>query len=177
MVAAAASRHRGHHPCHDPADRTTGDHTAGHDTAHRTARHAHPTTRGPTPNTTPAGSSSRPALTSTAPAWTPDLASTFALRHRWPRPDRDEPVLTPATSPRRRRDRARRHRLGFLAFCIVAGYLAGRIAQARRGACPIGDEPDDGQRAGVDLDKAIGAIERLARLGAPPGGQLRPKRR
>lgn len=66
---------------------------------------------------------------------------------------------------------------GFLAFCIVAGYLAGRIAQARRGACPIGDEPDDGQRAGVDLDKAIGAIERLARLGATTRRAARPKRR
>lgn len=66
---------------------------------------------------------------------------------------------------------------GFLAFCIVAGYLARRIAQARRGACPIDDEPDSSQRAGVDLDKAIGAIERLARIGTGTRRAVRPKRR
>lgn len=64
---------------------------------------------------------------------------------------------------------------GFLAFCIVAGYAAGRIAKARRGACPVDDQPAD-SRPGVDLDKAIGAIERIARIGATTGRRSRTKR-
>jgi hypothetical protein len=65
----------------------------------------------------------------------------------------------------------------FLAFCIVAGYAAGAVARARRGDCPAPDPTDDTPRASVDLDKAIGAIERLARIGATTSRRARPKRR
>lgn len=65
---------------------------------------------------------------------------------------------------------------GFLAFCIIAGYVAGRIANARRGACPADDQPAAGQRPAVDLDKAIGAIERIARIGTSTGRRSRTKR-
>jgi len=66
---------------------------------------------------------------------------------------------------------------GFLAFCIVAGYIAGCVTRARRGTCPVEDSDDEAGRAGVDLDKAIGAIERIARLGSGTRRTGRPKRR
>lgn len=65
----------------------------------------------------------------------------------------------------------------FLAFCIVAGYAAGAVARARRGDCPIPDDERAPARTGVDLDKAIGAIERLAHIGATGRRRARPKRR
>ena len=61
-----------------------------------------------------------------------------------------------------------------MAFLVLAGGAAALVGHLRRGGAEA-IEPS-AERAPVDLDKAIGAVERIARLGAARRPTRKPRR-
>lgn len=61
-----------------------------------------------------------------------------------------------------------------MAFLVLAGGATALVGHLRRASVEA-IEPD-AERAPVDLDKAIGAIERIARLGATRRPTRKPRR-